>query len=188
MARAAAPIFSPSCGSTRIDHGPGGSAQSLVLSVPAPGIGTHFAAKRVSRTRSPGRRCSLDGSPLTTYAAALCALRWTGARRAIERAAGDLCLAALRPQLRKGYLSMAKIKVEESGRRDGRRRDDPHHLAAHQGQADPSLSRHRPALLRPRRSRSATRPTTRSPSTPPTRPRRSASPSNAPPSRRTKAA
>ena len=40
---------------------------------------------------------------------------------------------------------MAKIKVQESGRRDGRRRDDPHHLEADQGQADPSLSRHRPA-------------------------------------------
>ena len=43
-----------------------------------------------------------------------------------------------------------KNQSDESGRRDGRRRDDPHHLASHQGEADPSLSRHRAALLRPR--------------------------------------
>src|ERR1700694_3613722 len=38
MARAAAPIFSPSCGSTSTITGPAASAQCLVLSVPAPGI------------------------------------------------------------------------------------------------------------------------------------------------------
>src|SRR5580704_806988 len=38
MARAAAPIFSPSCGSTRTTVGPGRSIQFFVLSVPAPGI------------------------------------------------------------------------------------------------------------------------------------------------------
>jgi len=38
IARAAAPILSASCGSTRITHGPGRSTQLLVLSVPAPGI------------------------------------------------------------------------------------------------------------------------------------------------------
>ena len=38
MARAAAPIFSPSCGSTRMTIGPAVAAQSFVLSVPAPGI------------------------------------------------------------------------------------------------------------------------------------------------------
>ena len=38
MARAAAPMFSPSCGSTRITTGPGCSIQFFVLSVPAPGM------------------------------------------------------------------------------------------------------------------------------------------------------
>src|SRR5215467_1736635 len=38
MARAAAPIFSPSCGSTRTMMGAGVSIQRFVLSVPAPGI------------------------------------------------------------------------------------------------------------------------------------------------------
>ena len=35
------------------------------------------------------------------------------------------------------------------GRRTRRRRDDPDHLALHQGKADRALPRHRPALLRP---------------------------------------
>ncbi len=38
MARADAPMFSPSCGSTRTTIGPGSATQFLVLSVPAPGI------------------------------------------------------------------------------------------------------------------------------------------------------
>src|SRR5262245_54343724 len=38
MARAAEPMFSPSCGSTRTTIGPGAATQFLVLSVPAPGI------------------------------------------------------------------------------------------------------------------------------------------------------
>src|SRR5882724_1027384 len=38
MTRAAAPIFSPSCGSTSTMIGPGVSIQFLVLSVPAPGM------------------------------------------------------------------------------------------------------------------------------------------------------
>src|SRR5665213_398912 len=38
MARAAAPMFSPICGSTRTTTGAGCSIQRLVLSVPAPGI------------------------------------------------------------------------------------------------------------------------------------------------------
>src|ERR1700728_5073173 len=45
MARAAAPIFSPSCGSTRITTGPGVSTQRLVLSVPAPGMQCSSADK-----------------------------------------------------------------------------------------------------------------------------------------------
>ena len=35
-------------------------------------------------------------------------------------------------------------------RRARRRRDDAHHLAVHQGQADPAVPRHRPQVLRPR--------------------------------------
>src|SRR5580704_8849433 len=45
MARAAAPIFSPSCGSTRTTTGPGVSTQRLVLSVPAPGMQCSSAGK-----------------------------------------------------------------------------------------------------------------------------------------------
>src|SRR5689334_12057673 len=42
-----------------------------------------------------------------------------------------------------------EFRSEDPGRRDGRRRDDPDHLGVHQGEADPSLSRHRPEILRP---------------------------------------
>ena len=45
---------------------------------------------------------------------------------------------------------MAKIKVEGPGRRARRRRDDPDHLAVHQGPADPPVPRRRPGVLRPR--------------------------------------
>src|SRR5581483_2625920 len=38
MARAVAPMFSPSCGSTRITTGAGPAIHRLVLSVPAPGM------------------------------------------------------------------------------------------------------------------------------------------------------
>ena len=57
--------------------------------------------------------------------------------------------------------SMAKIKVANPGRRARRRRDDPHHLAVHQGQADPPLSRHRPRNITTSASSTATPPTTR---------------------------
>ena len=45
MARAAAPMFSPSCGSTRITTGAGVSIQFLVLSVPEPGMECSSAGK-----------------------------------------------------------------------------------------------------------------------------------------------
>ena len=45
MARAAAPIFSPSCGSTSTMTGPGGALKALVLSVPAPGMQYSWAGK-----------------------------------------------------------------------------------------------------------------------------------------------
>ena len=44
---------------------------------------------------------------------------------------------------------MAKIKVDEPGRRARRRRDDPDHLEADQGPADPAVPRRRPGVLRP---------------------------------------
>src|SRR5262245_57517878 len=43
MARAAAPMFSPSCGSTSTMIGAGLSIQRLVLSVPAPGMDVSLA-------------------------------------------------------------------------------------------------------------------------------------------------
>src|SRR5437667_11121239 len=42
IARAAMPIFSPSCGSTRITTGPARLMPDLVLSVPEPDISLHF--------------------------------------------------------------------------------------------------------------------------------------------------
>jgi hypothetical protein len=48
MARAAEPMFSPICGSTRITTGPGCCTQFLVLSVPAPGISNSTTRKRLS--------------------------------------------------------------------------------------------------------------------------------------------
>src|SRR6185312_10188442 len=55
MARAAAPMFSPSCGSTRTTTGAGVSSQRLVLSVPEPGITLLFAAGIAGR-RAPAKR------------------------------------------------------------------------------------------------------------------------------------
>src|SRR4030081_3466953 len=46
IARAAMPMFSPSCGSTRITMGPARSTPDLVLSVPEPGISLHFLVQR----------------------------------------------------------------------------------------------------------------------------------------------
>src|SRR3981081_1075016 len=42
IARAAIPMFSPSCGSTRITTGPASPHPVLVLSVPEPDISLHF--------------------------------------------------------------------------------------------------------------------------------------------------
>src|SRR6476661_11107015 len=59
MARAAAPIFSPSCGSTRTTTGAAAAAQRLVLSVPAPGMVVlmHRGADPVEMVRIP-RECA----------------------------------------------------------------------------------------------------------------------------------
>src|SRR4029077_942332 len=42
IARAAMPMFSPSCGSTRMTTGPASVTPDLVLSVPEPDISLHF--------------------------------------------------------------------------------------------------------------------------------------------------
>src|ERR1700692_153453 len=42
IASAAMPMFSPSCGSTRITTGPSSAKPDLVLSVPEPDISFHF--------------------------------------------------------------------------------------------------------------------------------------------------
>src|SRR5271168_3041645 len=47
IARAAMPMFSPSCGSTRITTGPASSTPDLVLSVPEPDISLHFLIQLV---------------------------------------------------------------------------------------------------------------------------------------------
>src|SRR5271167_3172304 len=47
MARAAVPMFSPSCGSTRTTIGPATAIHSLVWSVPDPGIGAVYAVGAV---------------------------------------------------------------------------------------------------------------------------------------------
>src|SRR5213075_1213745 len=47
IARAAMPLFSPSCGSTRITIGPARSLPDLVLSVPEPDISLHFLIQRL---------------------------------------------------------------------------------------------------------------------------------------------
>src|SRR4029077_888732 len=47
-------------------------------------------------------------------------------------------------------IEMAKINVAEPRRRTRWRRDGAHHVALHQEQADPALSRHRPEIVRPR--------------------------------------
>src|SRR6266851_45915 len=47
IARAAMPMFSPSCGSTRITTGPASVMPDLVLSVPEPDISLHFLIQRL---------------------------------------------------------------------------------------------------------------------------------------------
>ena len=114
-------------------------------------------------------------------------------RDAVTRARPHLAIPHRRPYDRRQTTGdrrrgapVAKIKVVEPGRRARRRRDDPDHLAVHQGPADPAVPRRRPEVLRPRRSRTATRPTTRSRSTPPTPSRSTASASSARRSRPTR--
>src|SRR5882757_4600092 len=56
IARAAMPIFSPSCGSTRITTGPAKSKPDLVLSVPEPDILTSLSDSATEGLIQPARR------------------------------------------------------------------------------------------------------------------------------------
>ena len=80
-----------------------------------------------------------SGNPATGIAAA-----WGGFP--LTRSA----LAGMTESARKGIGSHAEDQSHRHRRRDGRRRDDPHHLEAHQGQADPALRRRDARVLRPR--------------------------------------
>ena len=80
MARAAAPIFSPSCGSTRTTTGPGVSTQRLVLSVPAPGMQCSSAGK------CPQRAAPAQASRLRQAAAPYPAETPGGSRRTFASA------------------------------------------------------------------------------------------------------
>ena len=80
--------------------------------------------------------------------------RWSGGRSAV----GAPRLPADVAPLGSGQpvavdVGGAEFRGEDQGRRPGRRarrrRDDPDHLAVHQGPLDPSSPRRRPALLRP---------------------------------------
>src|SRR5262249_17767685 len=72
------------------------------------------------------------------------------ARRAIRPVPEGIPLTSLTHPRAQRLVRNGENQSEESGRRDGRRRDDPHHLASHQGEADPSLPRCAAAPLRPR--------------------------------------
>src|SRR5471032_178987 len=80
MARAAAPIFSPICGSTRITTGPGVSTQRLVLSVPAPGMQYSSAGK------CPQRAAPAQAGRLRQAAAPYPAEILGGSRRLLAQA------------------------------------------------------------------------------------------------------
>src|SRR4030081_3873303 len=56
IARAAMPMFSPSCGSTRITMGPARATPDLVLSVPDPDISFHFLIQRRAALKTAGQR------------------------------------------------------------------------------------------------------------------------------------
>ena len=133
MARAAAPMFSPSCGSTRMTTGPAAATQRLVLSVPAPGIGPH--------RHVPPAQCRLSQSPCpNAIATRPAAAPLHAARRS----------PFIQPGMQRSSIHMAKIKVANPVvELDG---DEMTRIIwqLHQGQADLPLSRHRPEVFRPR--------------------------------------
>src|SRR4051812_2854803 len=58
IARAAAPMFSPSCGATSTTTGAGVSIQRLVLSVPAPGMAALLCEERIAAPQPLGKNAS----------------------------------------------------------------------------------------------------------------------------------
>src|SRR5262249_25514329 len=222
MARAAAPIFSPSWGSTSTTIGPACATRVFDLSVPAPGMalsysqaprsagsGIHNHDRRVSGKRKDFKTRFIDfgrlvsGSSLRllvsaprfgssfrllvslgpgmTHAAFLGpptgAIATPPTRRGLAIGCSPFPPFSLSPgprrgpiapprpgrglvigsspfppfsllPRRKGQNSNAKDQSRQSGRRNGRRRDDPGHLEIHQGKAHLSLSRYQSALFR----------------------------------------
>ena len=89
-------------------------------------------------TRQSVNRSGLIGSSLRTGASAASVYKSDTSERHHTR------------HLREGRRNDGEDQGRQPGGRDGRRRDDAHHLAVHQGQAHPALPRHRARLLRPR--------------------------------------
>src|ERR1700691_2511648 len=117
MARAAAPIFSPSCGSTRTMTGPGPSLQSLVLSVPAPGISPPRVLARTAYSRilgktARGAQCRLSPPACECYSERRrCGGGAFTFRRAAPVASIQSALQRLKRLHAKDFTPMAKIKV-----------------------------------------------------------------------------
>ena len=63
MARAAMPMFSPSCGSTRMTTGPARSMPVLVLSVPEPDMSLHFLIQRLKNLNQAPKKLIQDLRP-----------------------------------------------------------------------------------------------------------------------------
>ena len=152
----------------------------------APAIDGIFAAFRVDRGEAPldgGGRKRAVGLVERWHGACLSGARAQAQRRGCARY-GAHPKAPPNPKNRRK--ANGQDQGEEPGRRARRRRDDPHHLAVDPRAADPALSRRRPASITTCRSRTATRPTTRSRSRPPMRSSSMASASNARRSRPTR--
>src|SRR5664279_3994834 len=60
IARAAMPMFSPSCGSTRTTTGPARSTPDLVLSVPEPDMSLHFLIQRLKNLNQVPKKLIQD--------------------------------------------------------------------------------------------------------------------------------
>ena len=145
------------------------------------------AAARDDRARGwrrGGPRCARSGGRAreeVNHSSA--ASRQLGARHARLEPRRSLACAASPPGDTNG-----QDQSEEPGRRARRRRDDPDHLAVHQGPADPARTSTSSSSTTTSASRTATPPTTRSRSTPPTPSSSTASASSARRSRPTRRA
>ena len=146
MARAAAPIFSAKL---RLDqHDDRRRLCRPVLGVVGPGSGHCILAianaPRIRQTRAISRNVGFLAASRADAIATPPAPRGRGATsraRPLPSSPRPGC---------KGPYSHGENQGGQSGRRNGRRRDDPDHLARDQGQADPPVSRHRPDVFRSR--------------------------------------